>query len=107
RISSTLVVQGLNTQLPSINEHLINFLQRTIRMDHQIDRLRLIDVLLSLRCLYDDSALVDLSKRLEHVLLKSIQERKMLNGTTCFQNGTPCLIIILSISLKNLGEGRI
>ncbi|MNV80906.1 hypothetical protein D3C71_1745380 [compost metagenome] len=67
-VRAALVVKGLDAQLPSFNHDLVDVRKRSIRMDHEVQGLSLIQELLTVGGLDNDLDLCDFTKRLEYSL---------------------------------------
>lgn len=70
-------------------------------MDHHVDGLALIDVLLTSCGLDNDLLLRDLAEGLEDLFLEIAEEGQVLDRTTLDEDRVPGLASILSMLLKN------
>src|SRR5699024_9688764 len=92
-----LVIQSLNSPLPSLYVKLVDVFSRSVRMNHQVQTLSLVDVSLSVSCLHDNIQLAYLCEGLEHFLVVLTKEVKVLHATVVLEDALPDLIRVLSV----------
>jgi hypothetical protein len=84
-----LVVQSFNPELPGIDQKSVHVFGWHFRRNHQIERLSLIDVILSHSRLVDNGRLVDLGESSEHFFLVVGQPIEMLDRSIVLFDAVP------------------
>ena len=101
---ATLVVQSFNSQLPCLNDKCIHIAHSKGGWNVDIQRLTLVNKLLTNRSLNDQFTLRNLLKGLEYIFFFLSKEIKMLHRTLVEHNISPNLIVVLALLLKELFE---
>ena len=101
---ATLVVQSFNSQLPCLNDKRIHIAHSKGGWDVDIQRLTLVNKLLTNRSLNDQFTLRNLLKGLENIFFFLSKEIKMLHRTLVEHNISPNLIVVFALLLKELFE---
>ena len=103
-VHTVLVVERFDSLFPCIKVECVDIFDWRCWIDHHIEWLSLIDVLLSVSSLIDDDELIDLCKCSEDCFFCVRKEIKMLYWSVVVSNWIPCFFGIVSFFFQELLE---